>query len=364
MLASVYGRQWNNTTPEYAFRKNLLHADLACMNNNPQEALRLYKKESRTNPIARRRLNIANKQNRRILNNNGGIMDDNLIKLGFIDWYHGYERDIQPLIASLFRKAEITIELSDVIDADILVAGGYKQELINNDCLSTDKLVLFVSGENISPAYNYHDCSMTTRHSSFYGKNIRLPQWYGEIKFGSMDFNETTNKLPREPRSRDLLFTAIYNNSTPEREAIIATLRNTFGANSIHVYGSQRGKNIDKMDILSNSVVNICFENSIGDGYTTEKLFHSKMMGCKSLYWGDGSYELDFTSKDVHNVKTASCLEETIKWCERSIASSGYYQFRGSKIPDEIFTRRPSIKKILVFMRSWANIVLCWRGYN
>ena len=69
----------------------------------------------------------------------------------------------------------------------------------------------------------------------------------------------------------------------------------------VHVYGNQRGGYVNKLEILSRSIVNICFENSIGEGYTTEKLMHSRIMGCKSLYWGDLGYKNDFSQHDTLN---------------------------------------------------------------
>ena len=366
MTTGIYGRQWNNTTPEFAFNTHLLAADLACMNGKPQHALSLYKKAATTNPIARRRLKIACKQNKMLLNTRVNQNKNNIVKIAFIDWYQGYENDIQPFIINLFEQGGISIQLSEIEKSDILVAGGYKQQLIENPILSEDKLVIFVSGENISPAYNYHDCSLTTRISSFGGKNIRLPQWYGEINFKNDDirFNEAFNSLPRNSTKRDLLFSAIYNNSTPEREAMIATLRQIFGYNSIHIFGSQRGKSVDKMKVLSRTVVNICFENSIGDGYTTEKLFHSKMMECKSLYWGDTTYRIDFDDKDVHNVKESLELKQTIEWCKKVIKNPSTYHYKGNTVPTNILTRKPELKTLSNFLYSWSQIVLCWRNFN
>ena len=156
MTTGIYGRQWNNTKPEFAFNTHLLAADLACMNGKPQHALSLYKKAATTNPIARRRLNIASKQNKILLDRRVNH-NNNVIKLAFIDWYQGYEKDIQPFIINLFEQGGISIQLSEIEKSDILVAGGYKQQLIESPILSEDKLVIFVSGENISQ----HTTTMT-----------------------------------------------------------------------------------------------------------------------------------------------------------------------------------------------------------
>ena len=114
-------------------------------------------------------------------------------------------------------------------------------------------------------------------------------------------------------------------NATPEREAMVATLRGIYGYENIHIFGSQRGKCVDKLEILSRSVVNLCFENSLGDGYVTEN-FAFKNDGVQSLYWGDTSYSKDFSSQDIHNVKTSRSLEETLLWCEEAITNPQKYK--------------------------------------
>jgi len=363
MVTSIYGRQWNDPSPEYAFKDDLLKADEACIRGDKRAALTLYKKIADTNPIAKRRLNIAARQSKRLMDNKGNENRKNTLNIAFIDWYNGYETDIQIFLLFLFKEANINVEITEIGLADLVIAGCYGAQLLHNKDITEDKLVMFVAGENISPSYNHHDCSMTPRNHNYLNKNIRLPQWFCDIEFAKcgIRFREVNNKLPRMRAERDMLVSAIYNNSTPERESILYLLRKEFGENNIHVFGSQRGRSVDKLQILSRSVINMCFENSIGDGYVTEKLLHSKVMGCQSLYWGDDSYELDFTNTSVHNVKSAKSLSETIDWCKRMIKQSRPYNFEGTEIGSNIFQKEPSIASIVLFLKRWSAMMLCWR---
>lgn len=43
----------------------------------------------------------------------------------------------------------------------------------------------------------------------------------------------------------------------------------------------------NKKDFLKNCKYNICPENSIGNGYITEKIFDAFLSGCIPIYWGD-----------------------------------------------------------------------------
>jgi len=42
----------------------------------------------------------------------------------------------------------------------------------------------------------------------------------------------------------------------------------------------------DKIDFIKTTIFNICPENSITNGYCTEKIFHSLEAGCIPIYWG------------------------------------------------------------------------------
>ena len=78
-------------------------------------------------------------------------------------------------------------------------------------------------------------------------------------------------------KKRDLLISS-YIIILLLKESKLLTLRDEFGTSNVHIFGSQRTGEVDKFEILSRSVFNICFENSIGEGYITEKLFHSKFL--------------------------------------------------------------------------------------
>ncbi|MEI0486100.1 glycosyltransferase family 10 domain-containing protein [Brachyspira intermedia] len=57
--------------------------------------------------------------------------------------------------------------------------------------------------------------------------------------------------------------------------------------------------NNDKIEYLRDFKFNICPENTISDGYVTEKLFDSFKAGCIPIYNGDENIELDLVNKDA-----------------------------------------------------------------
>ena len=67
----------------------------------------------------------------------------------------------------------------------------------------------------------------------------------------------------------------------------------------------------------------LCYENSMGDGYVTEKLLHAKMAGCIPIYWGDKNVCTDFDPRGFIDVSDdmyvkGDCIEELIEEYEKN----------------------------------------------
>jgi len=365
LVNNPYGRQWTPPQASEAFSNKLIKADVLCIEGNVRQALELYQEESNWNSISARRLTIAKKQMKEGMTfTNENNRFDNRIKLGFIDWYQGFTDEEG--ILSMFQKAGIGAEYSSATHSDIIIAGTYGLELPLNYHKYRDQLIILFTGENISPSYNIHDFSITTRRNSYCGKNIRLPQWLGELNTDGKEvgikkreqYDYTTTKA-----AKNLAITTIYNNSTPEREEMINLLKNEFGNDSVHVFGSQRGGNVNKFEILSRTVINMCFENSIGDGYTTEKLLHAKMMGCKALYWGDPGYKKDFTKENILNTYEISDLKNIISWCTHQLKDPGPIKSLPEAINQDIFNTTPNNQELIVKIREWSHMILNMRNF-
>ena len=362
VITGPYGRQWISPAASAAFSPSVIHADECCAKGKTQDALALYHTEAKYNRIAKRRLNIAKKQLKKSYVSSKASTGHDKLSLGFIDWYPGFEKDINDFIA-LFSRAGLKTLTTSAEDADIIVAGAYGNRLVNEPALSDDKLVIFVTGENLCPSYDIHDFSISTRIRSFCGKNIRLPQWLSDLSF---DNNQIRLKPCQGDEygssgSRDLLISAIYNNSTPEREELLYFLRGEFGVKNIHVYGSHRTGEVNKLQILSRTVINLCLENSLGEGYVTEKLLHARAMGCKALYWGDSSFSEDFRTEGILNIRDVGSLKDVLDWCHFQLQAPSPTKPNWSDVDPLIFAKNPVSTFNVSRLAEWARIVLAWR---
>lgn len=363
MVTGPYGRQWISPRASAAFSHGLIEADNYCIQGVLHKALELYRLEASHNVIAARRLSTIKRQLRKTVSGTSRSGGTSELKLGFVDWYQGFfEKDLQ-WILDLFGGAGLNAKASDIEDADILIAGSYGNRVMVDRELSADKLVILFTGENICPAFDIHDFSITTRKRSYCGKNVRYPQWLSDLELqgGRITFRYASEYQYQEHRERDLWISAIYNNSTPEREEVLTHLRRAFGADNVHVYGSQRTGEINKFEVLSRSIINVCFENSLGEGYVTEKLLHARMMGCKALYWGDTSYLEDFRGTDTLNIKDVSSIEDVISWCSHQLGKRKIAPKALGLVDESLFVNRPSCASIYRKISEWSQLILAWR---
>jgi hypothetical protein len=300
-----------------------------------------------------------------MVNSSDSDVNPRKISIGFIDWYSNFTEHID-VFTDIFKRAGLIVSVVSAEEADMLVAGCYGNRIVDDPGLSSDKLVILVTGENISPSYNIHDFSLSTRVNTYCGKNIRLPQWLSDLVLqdGQIIFRDYKKQCFKSLPTRDLFVTAIYNNSTPERVEALSVLRNAFGPERIHVFGSQRTGQVNKFEILSRSIINLCFENSLGNGYVTEKLLHARMMGCKALYWGDTHYSLDFSKTDVFNCYEDTSFEHMIDWCRMQLHDVVQPPKEWGEIDHSIFASMPTYQQIEHSISNWVKLILSWRSLS
>ena len=105
----------------------------------------------------------------------------------------------------------------------------------------------------------------------------------------------------------------------------------------------------------------MCFENSIGEGYVTEKLLDARVMGCKSLYWGDSCYLGDFNGDGILNVRDADSIEQVVEWCRIQLEVPSPPPAQWKTVDPFLFTEAPSLDNVYKKLAEWSRIVLAWR---
>jgi len=252
-----------------------------------------------------------------------------MIKLYFTDFWRSYNQN-DNFFVSMMKRYNIDYEInSENPDIIIYSVFGNKHKLYKN------AKKIFFTGENIMPNFEETDYSFSF-NPDLGDKNYRLPLWVIFINW----FNSNTDPL-RDPSylmSLDKLlknknkkssfkpFFCSFIASKPvgKRMEFVPRLNEVKKIHSLgRLYSNSylkikgRGDHKKKLDYMKLFKFNIAFENSIGNGYVTEKILHSFYSNSIPIYWGDKKVKDDFNSNAFLNYDDFKnedlLIEEVIK---------------------------------------------------
>jgi hypothetical protein len=237
-------------------------------------------------------------------------------------------------------------------DADIIVYSCFGIE--HYKYLETKAIKIFFTGENQRPS-EYCDYSLSFDFDSNGGKNLRLPLWYLYINWWNIPNFEHSKIMkddlfkqwdPEEVCNRESFCSIVIGNLVQNR---IDVARKMNEINPVHGYGSVFGNYFsgNKIDLIKKYKYNICFENTIQEGYVTEKLLEAKVAGCIPIYYGHPAVSKDFNEKgfiNYYNYNDISSFFDYIKRLEKD--KDLCYNI----INQKIFNKEPSLDFIFDFL--------------
>jgi hypothetical protein len=183
------------------------------------------------------------------------------------------------------------------------------------------KCKIFYYGENLDryPPFNNiellkskFDIIAGFKYTNKKEKIFRFPLWLIYYPFYNFNDKENNiisfieNKYYNNIRKYKTLFGTLISNHDRggQRIKIYNILSNyyniycagDFNNNTKKIGQTQK----EKIDYISNSIYNICPENSIYEGYVTEKIFQAFEAGTIPLYWGHDLPEKDILNKNKY----------------------------------------------------------------
>ncbi|MFP6094615.1 glycosyltransferase family 10 domain-containing protein [Helicobacter pylori] len=204
---------------------------------------------------------------------------------------------------------------------------------------------VFYTGENEVPNFNLFDYAIGFDELDFRDRYLRMPLYYDRLHHKAESVNDTTapyklkdNSLYalKKPshcfeKNHPNLCAVVNNESDPLKRGFAsfvasnpnAPKRNAFydALNAIEpVTGGGSVKNTlgynvkNKSEFLSQYKFNLCFENSQGYGYVTEKIIDAYFSHTIPIYWGSPSVAKDFNPKSFVNVCDFKDFDEAIDY--------------------------------------------------
>ena len=249
---------------------------------------------------------------------------------------------------------------NDPHEADLVVTSVFGN--VQTDPAKT----LAYIGENIRPNFMGYAHSLSFDWDSYGGRNLRLPLWYARLAWPGFEQKPRKENMhnhgyepliPIEPltKPRKLDWSTKTNFCAMiagNPEGLRVNLYNSISRyKPVHGYGNMFGRALraSKFDLLQDYKFCLCPENSVYDGYVTEKLLDAYAGGTIPIYSGTMSVDCDFHDGaylNYMNTKDMAWFVTTIQAIDES-----------KEIYEDMYNRpllweAPSLDNAIQFVRS------------
>ena len=292
------------------------------------------------------------------------------MNVSIIDWYPAFDLNEEMLKDIIERGLEVKLSvIDDHANADIIVVGPYGQtHKINPHYINSRAWKLYVTGENSVPDFRFVHHSLSFIRHGFNHRNFRLPLWWLHLSYSglrestSFDLEESTEflntnlplrKYTKNVTTRAPEVIAVFNHPDPMRLWTCQVLNQCI---PVVKYGQCFGNGFEwgdfgykkKINLVSNYRFNYCPENSLHDGYFTEKILHARLAGCIPIVYADKYVSLDFNPKGLINIYDYDSLEQAADFI-RELSSDATRM--SHIISQPVCTQLPNIDSLVQFVQ-------------
>ena len=245
-------------------------------------------------------------------------------------------------------------------EADLVVTSVF-----GNVCIDPAKSLAFI-GENIRPNFVNYNYSLSFDYDSYGNRNCRLPLWYARLAWPGFV------QKPRKPNSHNHGYEDLIDiKSLLRPRTLDISQKNKFCAmiagnpeglrvilyNSISQYkqvdgyGNMFGNSLrqSKFDILPEYKFCLCPENSIYDGYVTEKLVDAYAGGTVPIYSGDFSVSADFDNNAFLNYQEDIRMDWLVEHISELDKNIELYRF---VYEQPLLKKAPKLDDAIAFVRN------------
>ncbi len=231
-----------------------------------------------------------------------------IIKLKFVDCGEGFDENNNFFIDILNEKYDVRI----VEDPDYIIYSVWGMEHLKYNCIR-----IFYTLENVRPNFNVCDYAMGFDYITYEDRYIRIPSYLFLEQYRSALKRALNNKMRLEndeiQSRRFCNFIYSNGNAEPEREKFFNELSKYKKVDSGGRYLNNIGVNVEnKYEFQKQYKFSIAFENSIANGYTTEKIVEAFGSGTVPIYWGNPRIGEEFNEKAFINCHQYKSFDEVI----------------------------------------------------
>jgi hypothetical protein len=247
-------------------------------------------------------------------------------------------------------------------EADVVI-----KSVFGNTQTNPKKTIMYI-GENVRPSFLGYDYSLSFDYDDYGGRNCRLPLWYSRLEWEGFKYTvrkpnrlhhgyETLIPINKLTSRRDIpeegidvrKFCALVANNP---EGLRVNLFNTLSQyKQVDGYGNMFGRPLvgSKFEVLPHYKFALCPENSIYEGYVTEKIVDAYAGGCVPLYSGTISVSDEMNSDAFINYRTFNSMDEFVGYVKYVDNNPQIYKAMYSQ---PLLRHKPSLNHALAFMHN------------
>lgn len=246
-------------------------------------------------------------------------------------------------------------------EADVVI-----KSVFGNTQTNPKRTIMYI-GENMRPSYMGYDYSLSFDYDDYDGRNCRLPLWYSRIEWEG--FKYTVRKPNRLHHGYEQLIPISKLTSRREvedgidkkhfcilvannPEGLRVNLYNTLSQyKPVEGFGNMFNRPLvqSKFEIMPYYKFALCPENSIYEGYVTEKIVDAYAGGCIPLYSGTISVSDDFNHKAFLNYRAFNSMAEFVN--EVRYLDNNYQKYM-DMYRQPLLDKKPSLNHALAFMHN------------
>lgn len=213
------------------------------------------------------------------------------VAIKFLGFWPTFDINNNVFVDALKQKHDIRVlQATDPDKPDLLFYSWYSRgEHLEYDCIK-----IYFTGENDFPDFNQCDYALSFYNLEYNDRHLRYPL------FKLYEYDQLNSPFPisdNDAVSRPFcsLLMRNHSNCDPKRLQIINAVENYKPI----VYGGPFRNNTggcvtEKIPFIHKFKFNLALENSIVDGYVTEKILEPFVAATIPVYWGDESVRHDF----------------------------------------------------------------------
>lgn len=233
------------------------------------------------------------------------------IKIKFVDFGKNFNYKDFYIYQTLIEKYNIVI----CDNPDYIIYSCFGYEYLKYNCIR-----IFYCGENFRPNFNQCDYAIGFDYINFEDRYLRAPlyllfdMYMERFNIATKKNLDEDNYIIRNKFCNMVVSNGLYSKRINFFKELSKYRQVDSGGRLLNNVGSPVKS---KLDFQKKYKFSLAFENSVSNGYTTEKIIDAFAAGGIPIYWGDPTIEKTFNKKSFINANNFTSDKDLIDYIKK-----------------------------------------------